>query len=64
MSRLRSWAGSVRHAYERTAAQLESAIQVLERRYTPLGRFQPGPFEGWSFLWRPALLGFVGMVLI
>jgi hypothetical protein len=37
---------------------------MLEHRYTPLGRFTPGPFEGWSFLWQPALLGFVAMVLI
>jgi len=39
-------------------------VQLLERRYTPLGRFEPGPFEGWSFLWQPALLGFIAMVLI
>jgi hypothetical protein len=39
-------------------------VQLLERRYTPLGRFKPGPFEGWSFLWQPTLLGFVAMVLI
>jgi hypothetical protein len=39
-------------------------VQLLERRYTPLGRFTPGPFEGWSFLWQPAILGFVAMVLI
>jgi hypothetical protein len=39
-------------------------VQLLERRYTPLGRFSPGPFEGWSFLWQPALLGFAAMVSI
>jgi hypothetical protein len=37
---------------------------MLEHRYTPLGRFTPGPFEGWSFLWQPAALGFLAMVLI
>jgi len=37
---------------------------MLERRYTPLGRFTPGPFEGWQFLWQPALLGFVAMSFI
>ncbi len=37
---------------------------MLERRYTPLGRFTPGPFEGWAFLWQPALLGFVAMSMI
>ena len=41
----------------------ESGVQLLERRYTPLGRFTPGPFEGWGFLWQPALLGFVAMAL-
>ena len=64
MRRLRSWAGAVRRGYERTAAQFESIVQLLERRYTPLGRFTPGPFEGWGFLWQPALLGLAGMVLI
>ena len=64
MSRLKSWASRVRHGYERTAAQFESGIQLLERRYTPLGRFTPGPFEGWSFIWQPALLGFLAMVLV
>jgi hypothetical protein len=37
---------------------------MLEHRYTPLGRFTPGPFEGWTFLWQPALLGFLAMSLI
>ena len=54
----------VRRAYERVASRFESGVQLLERRYTPLGRFKPGPFEGWSFLWQPTLLGFVAMVLI
>jgi hypothetical protein len=39
-------------------------VQLLEQRYTPLGRFTPGPFEGWSFLWQPALLGFVALTAI
>ena len=54
----------MRRAYERVASSFESGVQMLERRYTPLGRFNPGPFEGWSFLWQPALLGFVAMSLI
>ncbi len=37
---------------------------MLERRYTPLGRFTPGPFQGWGFLWQPALLGLLAMSLI
>ncbi|MHB1087151.1 MAG: polyprenol phosphomannose-dependent alpha 1,6 mannosyltransferase MptB [Acidimicrobiales bacterium] len=64
MGRLTSWARTVRHTYERVALWFESGVQLLERRYTPLGRFTPGPFEGWSFLWQPALLGFVAMALI
>jgi alpha-1,6-mannosyltransferase len=55
---------SVRRNYERVAGRFESVIQILEQRYTPLGRFSPGPFEGWSFLWQPAILGFIAMVLI
>ncbi len=50
--------------YERGADGLESAIQILERRYTPLGRFRPGPFEGFDFLWQPAVLGFFAMCLL
>ncbi len=64
MGRLSSWAGGVSRAYERTAAAFESGVQLLERRYTPLGRFSPGPFEGWGFLWQPAALGFVAMCLV
>jgi alpha-1,6-mannosyltransferase len=55
---------SVRRNYERVAGRFETVIQILEQRYTPLGRFSPGPFEGWSFLWQPAILGFIAMVLI
>jgi alpha-1,6-mannosyltransferase len=54
----------VRHAYERAASGFESTVVALEHRYTPLGRFTPGPFEGWSFLWQPALLGTVATSLI
>jgi alpha-1,6-mannosyltransferase len=50
--------------YESAADGVESGIQVLERRYTPLGRFRPGPFEGWEFLWQPAVLGFLAMCLL
>jgi alpha-1,6-mannosyltransferase len=62
--RVNSWASGVRRTYERAAGRFESGVQLLERRYTPLGRFTPGPFEGWSFLWEPALLGFAAMVAI
>jgi alpha-1,6-mannosyltransferase len=62
--RVNSWASGVRTTYERVASRFESGVQLLERRYTPLGRFSPGPFEGWSFLWQPALLGFAAMVAI
>jgi alpha-1,6-mannosyltransferase len=62
--RIGSWAHGVRCTYERAASGFESGVQLLERRYTPLGRFTPGPFEGWDFLWQPALLGFVAMNLI
>ena len=64
VKRLASWVDTVRHAYERAAAGFESGVQLLERRYTPLGRFTPGPFEGWNFLWQPALLGVLAMALI
>lgn len=64
MNRLKSLASSAHHSYERGADGFESIVQLLERRYTPLGRFTPGPFEGWSFLWQPAMLGFVAMLLI
>jgi hypothetical protein len=43
---------------------LESFIRFLEQRYTPLGRFTPGPFEGWQFLWQPALLGVLALTLV
>ena len=64
MVRVNSWASGVRRTYERVTSRFESGVQLLERRYTPLGRFTPGPFEGWSFLWQPALLGFAAMVAI
>jgi alpha-1,6-mannosyltransferase len=64
VNRLAVPAVTVRRNYERVAGRIETFIQILEQRYTPLGRFTPGPFEGWSFLWQPALLGFVAMVLI
>ncbi|OYV59863.1 MAG: hypothetical protein B7Z69_05855, partial [Actinobacteria bacterium 21-73-9] len=64
MRRIGAWAQAVRHTYERVASGFESGVQLLERRYTPLGRFSPGPFEGWGFLWQPAVQGFVAMCLI
>ncbi len=50
--------------YEIVVARLEDAVVLLEHRYTPLGRFTPGPFEGWGFLWQPALIGALGWVFI
>jgi len=44
--------------------RLDALITALERRYTPIGRFTPGPFEGWGFLWWPGLLGFVALCAI
>jgi alpha-1,6-mannosyltransferase len=56
--------GTVHRLYERTAAKIESGIQVLERRYTPLGRFESAPFAGWKFLWQPTLLGLLALTSI
>jgi hypothetical protein len=64
VNRLKSTATFVRRDYERVAQRFETGVSMLERRYTPLGRFSPGPFEGWSFLWQPAVLGLVAMVSI
>jgi alpha-1,6-mannosyltransferase len=61
---LTTTASRARRRYEMAAGRVESGIQVLERRYTPLGRFSPGPFQGWSFLWQPAILGFVALCAI
>ena len=54
-------ASAIRTVYERSATRFESTVQRLERRYTPLGRFAPGPFQGWQFLWQPAVLGFLAL---
>ena len=65
MDRVGSWASGVRRTYERGATSFESGVQLLERRYTPLGRFTPGPFERTGrFLWQPAVLGFVALTSI
>jgi alpha-1,6-mannosyltransferase len=64
VSRVNSWARAVRRTYEHVATRFESGVQLLEHRYTPLGRFTPGPFEGWAFLWQPALLGFAALTSI
>jgi hypothetical protein len=56
--------GGLRRGYDVVAHGLESSIRRLESRYTPLDRFQPGPFEGWGFLWQPALLGFLALSAI
>lgn len=64
MGRVNSWARAIRHTYERAATRFESGVELLEHRYTPLGRFKPGPFEGWGFLWQPALLGFAALTAI
>jgi len=61
---LRSMFRGVRNAYEHVATALEATVVFLQRRYTPLGRFTPGPFEGWDFLVVPALLGFLAMIMI
>ncbi len=55
---------SPRRAYVAAASALERGIAALDRRYTPLGRFTPGDFTGWNFLWKPALWGFLAMVSI
>jgi len=62
--RVNSWASAVRRIYERVATRFESGVELLEHRYTPLGRFTPGPFEGWGFLWQPAVLGFAALTSI
>ena len=54
----------MRRRYENVADGVETGIQMLEHRYTPLGRFRPGPFEGWEFLWQPAVVGFLAMCLL
>ena len=54
----------IRQVYEAAAGGLEGAIEMAEHRYTPLGRFRPGPFEGWEFLWQPAVVGFLAMCLL
>jgi alpha-1,6-mannosyltransferase len=61
VNRVNAWSKAVRRTYERVATRFESGVQLLERRYTPLGRFTPGPFEGWGFLWQPAVLGFIAL---
>lgn len=53
-----------RRGYERSVNSIEESVKFLERRYTPLGRFSPGPFQGWGFLWQPALVGFVALTAI
>ena len=64
MVRVNSWASAVRRIYERVATRFESGVELLEHRYTPLGRFTPGPFEGWGFLWQPAVLGFAALTSV
>jgi alpha-1,6-mannosyltransferase len=64
VDRVNAWARAIRHSYERVTSRFESGVQLLEHRYTPLGRFTPGPFEGWGFLWQPAVLGFAALTSI
>ncbi len=64
MRRIQVVGAGVRRLYERVATRFESTVAAAERRYTPLGRFRPGPFAGWQFLWQPAALGLVAMSLI
>jgi hypothetical protein len=58
------WLRAPYRAYVYGINHLEALIQMGERRYTPLGRFTPGPFQGWHFLWAPGLLGFIASVMI
>jgi hypothetical protein len=64
VNRVNAWTKVLRRTYERVATRFESGVQLLEHRYTPLGRFTPGPFEGWDFLWQPAVLGFVALTSV
>ena len=59
--RLGRW---IHRRYLNVATGIESLIQFLEGRYTPLGRFTPGEFENWDFLWRPMVWGFVAITAI
>jgi hypothetical protein len=61
---LATTAGGIRRGYDVVAHGLENSIRRLESRYTPIDRYEPGPFEGWGFLWKPALLGFVALSAI
>jgi Glycosyltransferase family 87 len=64
MQRMSHWLRTPYRAYVYGINHLEALIQMGERRYTPLGRFTPGPFQGWHFLWAPGLLGFIASVMI
>ena len=64
MQRMSHWLRAPYRAYVYGINHLEALIQMGERRYTPLGRFTPGPFQGWHFLWAPGLLGFIASVMI
>jgi len=45
----------VHRRYEAAAGGIESGIQVLERLHASRA-ISSGPFEGWEFLWQPAVL--------
>lgn len=64
MQRMSHWLRAPYRTYVYGINHLEALIQMGERRYTPLGRFTPGPFQGWHFLWAPGLLGFIASVMI
>ena len=64
MQRMSHWVRAPCRAYVYGINRVEALIQMGERRYTPLGRFTPGAFQGWHFLWAPGLLGFVASVMI
>jgi len=64
VKRVRTTLRAIRRGYEYVASGFESLVTLLEHRYTPLGRFRPGPFAGWDFLWQPALVGCIAMCLI
>lgn len=64
MQRLSQWLRAPYRTYVYGINRLEAMIQLAERRYTPLGRFTPGPFQGWGFLWAPGLLGLLASLMI
>ena len=46
MQRMSHWVRAPYRAYVYGINRVEALIQMGERRYTTLGRFTPGPFQG------------------